>query len=139
MTDESEREQTSDALSAVLNELTIDQMRFVVNRLEHTTDKDAAIATGVSPSTVKDWKYKGAPIDEAVRLMAQDGLIIAQHIRRKNLAKAMLVKVAGLDISDERLKQMVATEIIEWEMGKAKQTQEITGADGEPFRVIMDR
>ena len=69
-------------------------------------------------------------VKEAVRLMAYDGMITAQHIRRKALAKAMLVKVKGLDSDDDSLRQRVATEIIEWEMGKAMQPQEISGKGG---------
>jgi hypothetical protein len=33
----------------------------------------------------------------------------------------MLTKVAGLDSIDEQVRQRVATEIIEWEMGRATQ------------------
>lgn len=62
--------------------------------------------------------------------MALDGLVVARHIRRRNLAKAMMVKAAGLDAEDERIRQSVATELIEWEMGKATQKQEIAGAEG---------
>jgi len=63
--------------------------------------------------------------------MATDGLIAALELRRRNLAKAMAVKVKGLDEKDSRLRQSVSTEIIEWEMGKATQKQEISGKDGE--------
>ena len=124
---------TNSDLEAVLNKLTIDQVRFVVNRLNFTTDKKAAEETDVSAETVKSWKYKGAPIDEAVQLLAQDGLIVAQYIRRRNVAKAMQVKVDGLDVKDDHIKQRVATEIIDWEMGKARQDIKHTGSgeDGE--------
>ena len=124
---------TDSNLDAVLNKLTVDQVRFVVNRLNFTTDKESAKEIGVSVDTVKKWKYKGAPIDEAVRLLARDGLVIAQHIRRRNLAKAMQVKVDGLDVKDNHIKQRVATEIIDWEMGKARQDIKHTGTgeDGE--------
>jgi len=112
-------------LDDICAQLTVSQMRFVVARQEFTSDKAAAEYLTISPNTVKDWKYKGAPIDKAVELMAQDGLVIARNIRRRKLAQAMLVKVAGLDSDDERLRQQVATEIIEWEMGKAQQFHEV--------------
>jgi len=132
ITDENRLDRTTDDLEALCQRLTVDQIRFVVARNEHSSDKATAEFLGVSPNTVKDWKYKGAPIDEAVRLMAQDGLIVAANVRRRNLAKAMLVKVAGLDSDDERLRQSVATEIVEWEMGRAQQSTKIegTGDDG---------
>jgi len=122
--DENRPAHTSDdqqRLASVIAQLTADQIRFVVKRQETPTDYEAAEAIGISPSTVKNWKYKGAPIDDAVKLMAADGIVIARELRRRNLAKAMAVKVAGLDSESERVRQSVATEVIEWEMGKAKQ------------------
>lgn len=110
---------------ATLRQLTVDQIRFVIARQESGSDKEAAESISVSPNTVKDWKYKGAPIDEAVRLMACDGLVVARELRRRHLAKAMAVKVRGLDSEDERLRQNVATEVIEWELGKATQPQDV--------------
>jgi len=131
--DENGRNLTSDDLGALCDELTANQIRFVTARQDYSTDKDAAQAVGISPSTVKDWKYKGVPIDAAVELMAKDGLVVARKVRQRNIAKAMLVKVAGLDSNDERLRQGVATEIIEWEMGKATQKQQLTGKDDGPI------
>lgn len=118
---------TSEELRALLEQLTIDQIRFVVARQEYPTDREAAQAIALSVRTVYNWPDT---VKEAARLMAQDGLIVAQYLRRRTLAKAMLVKVGGLDAEDERMRQNVATEIIEWEMGKATQKQEITGAEG---------
>lgn len=139
MTEQTDQEKSSsDQLEQVLDKLSIDQIRFIVARQQFSTDKEAAEEVELKPDTVYQWKHKGVPIEDAVRLMALDGLVVAQHIRRKNLAKAMLVKVAGLDLDDERLRQTVATEIIEWEMGKAKQTTELTGDDGGPILVKVD-
>ena len=128
MTDKANQEKSSsDELGQVVARLTTDQVRFVVARQEFSTDKEAAIEIGIKPDTVYQWKHKGAPIDEAVRLMALDGIVVASELRRRNLAKAMAVKVAGLDEQDSRLRQGVATEIIEWEMGKATQKVESKG------------
>ena len=120
---------TCDALRETLQNLSTDQIRFVVARQEFSTDKDAAHAVRVSAATVKRWKQEGAPIDEAVRLMATDGVIVATELRRRSLAKAMAVKVKGLDSTDDKLRQSVATEVIEWELGKATQSvkQELSG------------
>lgn len=88
----------------------------------------------LSESTVYRW---GEDVETALRLMAQDGLVTALHLRRRNLAKAMLVKVAGLDSADERTQQGVATEIIEWELGRATQKAEVTGANGGPVALTV--
>ena len=131
-TKEKQEKASSEELDRVLSELTADQIRFVVARQEHKTDKDAAESLEMRPNLISRWKHNGVPIDRAVQLMAIDGLQTALHVRGRNLAKAMLVKVAGLDSDDERLRQGVATEIIEWEMGKAMQPQrhEGTGEGG---------
>lgn len=122
----------SDALEDVLNKLSLLQIRYVVARQEVTTDKEAAESIGIKPDTVYRW---GDEVKEAVRLMELDGLVTARHIRRKALAKAMLVKVKGLDSDDDVLRQRVATEIIEWEMGKATNRTEVGGVEGKPIEV----
>ena len=128
MSDQTNQEKSSSSqLETVLGQLSTDQIRFVVARQEFATDKEAAHEIGVKPDTVYQWKHRGIPIDDAVRLMAMDGIIVAKELRRRNLAKAMAVKVAGLDSSKEPTRQSVATEIIEWEMGRASQRQELTG------------
>ena len=124
---ETNENQLIEELEAVLARLSVDQMRFVIARQEYSSDKAAAESRDIKPATVKDWKQKGYPIDEAVRLMAHDGLIMARAIRRRSLAKAMAVKVAGLDHGDDKLRQGLATEIIEWEMGRATQHVETQG------------
>ena len=127
----------SERLEAVLSQLSADQIRFVVARQDVPTDKEAAQAVGIKPDTVYHWKSRdGAPITEAQQLMASDGLIVAHHVRRRNLAKAMLVKVAGLDSDDERTRQNVSTEIIEWEMGRAQQTTKLEGT-GEGGAILI--
>lgn len=121
----SQEKSSSDQLESVLGKLSTDQIRFVVARQEFATDKEAAQEIGIKPDTVYQWKHRGSPIDQAVRLMALDGIVVAKELRRRNLAKAMAVKVAGLDSIKEPTRQSVATEIIEWEMGRATQKQEI--------------
>ena len=48
-----------------------------------------------------------------------------RSVRKRNLLKAIMVKVAGLDSSDESIRQKVASELIEWELGTATKTQAI--------------
>ena len=116
---EREEKYTSEQLTAVLEQLSVDQIRFIVARLEFATDKEAADAVGISAQTVYRWP---AIVKEAARMMAVDGLVTAQHLRKRHVAKAMLIKTGGLDSTSEGIRQRVATEIIEGEMGKAAQT-----------------
>lgn len=136
MEEENQGKSSSDQLRQVLDKLSTDQIRFIVARQEFSTDKETAKQIGIKPDTVSQWKYKGVPINEAVRLMAMGGLVVAQEMRRRSLAKAMLVKVEGLDENDTRVRQNVATEIIEWEMGKAKQGLDLT-SKGERIGPII--
>ena len=124
----------SEQLSDVLEKLSLDQIRYVVARQEFSTDKEAAESIDLKPDTIYRWPSE---VKDAVRLMAFDGLATAQHIRRKALAKAMLIKVKGLDSGDDVLRQRVATEIIEWEMGRAAQTNVVTGANGGPVQFVQ--
>lgn len=131
MNKEKQANPSSERLKEILEELTTDQLRYIVARQDVATDKAAAKEIGVSADTISRWKREDVPIDEAVQLMAFDGLVTALHIRKRNLAKAMAVKVAGLNSDDEKVRQGVATEVIEWELGKS--AQPITGKDGNPI------
>jgi len=135
MTNESTPNDTdSSALDDILKQLTITQLRFIVARNESKSDREAAEMIGISPSTVKGWDNK-AQVDEAIRLMLFDGIVMARTLRRRNLAKAMAVKVAGLNSVDEKLRQSVATEIVEWEMGKAQGSVDVT-SKGEQIQYV---
>jgi hypothetical protein len=122
----------SESLSEVLAELTTDQLRFVVARQDYKSDKEAAEAIDLKPDTVYRWPDV---VKEAVRLMALDATESSRQIRRRNLLKAMMVKIRGLDSNNEELRQKVATEIIEGELGKPKQQTELTGKDGGPVEM----
>lgn len=90
----------------------------------------------MSESAVYRWPDT---VKRAVRLMAGDGVVTALHLRRRALAKAMLVKVRGLDTDDERLRQQTATEIIEWELGKATQTNKNEDTGDLTIHVVRDQ
>jgi hypothetical protein len=130
---------TSEALEAVLGQLSPEQIRYAIARRESRSITDACAAIGMSRAAFYKWpEDERAMIDEAVRLMALDGLVTAMHLRRRALAEAMAVKVAGLRSKDERVRQATATELIEWELGKATQRNEVTGAEGGPVRLVWD-
>ncbi|MFA5636026.1 MAG: hypothetical protein WC977_08970 [Anaerovoracaceae bacterium] len=132
MATESDNACTSEALDVVLGQLSPEQIRYAIARREAKSVTDAAAAVGMARQSYYKWpEEERAQIDEAVRLMARDGLVTAMHLRRRALAEAMAVKVAGLRSRDERVRQATATELIEWELGKATQRSEVTGKGGE--------
>jgi hypothetical protein len=120
----------SKELSDLLKKLSVDQVRYVIARMDYPTKGEAAQAIGIKPDTAYRWN---GDVERAVELMAMDALESAKVVRRRNLLKAVAVKVKGLDSRDESLRQKVASEIIEWELGKAGASLELTGRDGAPL------
>lgn len=114
----------SEELETILNQLTSEQIRFVVARQSCTTMRQAAKEIGVNEDVAYRWPKI---VERAVQLTAQNSVITALYLRRRALAKAMAIKAKGLDSKDERVRQSTATEIIEWELGKAKQSVEHSG------------
>ena len=118
-----ETNQEKPKLGQILPQLTKEQLRFIVALQEYPSKDAAAKAIKVKPSTVYAWPDI---VDEAARLLALDAVESALELRRRNLVKAMGVKAAGLDSKNEPLRQKTASEIIEWELGKAAQAVDMT-------------
>jgi hypothetical protein len=126
-TEQKVEKSSSERISELIAELTPNQLRYAVARMEFSTAKEAAESVDLDASTVYNWNGE---VKELVGLMAKDLAATALAIRKRNLAKAMMVKAAGLDSDDESIRQKVASELIEWELGKATQRQEFTGEGG---------
>ena len=114
----------------VLSQLTDSQLRFVTAMQSCTSKSEAAKEIGIEPNTVYKWPEI---VDEAVRLTRLDVESATRAVRKRNLLKAMMVKVAGLDSPNEDTRQKVATEIIEGELGKPTQKSEFAGEGGGPL------
>lgn len=136
MEENTEIQKNKAELAAILARLTKDQLRFIVALQEHPAKNAAAKAIGVKVDTVYNWDNE--LIDEAARLMALDVAQSALELRKRNLIKAMGVKAAGLDSKNEVVRQKVATEIIEGELGKAKEHLDLSNTDGtlKPPQII---
>ena len=131
------KEKQTIELENIISQLSFNQLRFITERQYCATDKEAAENLGLKPNTISQWKHAGYPIDKALGLIGQDGVLTATEIRRRSLVKAMMVKVGGLDNTEDTVAQKAATEIIEWEMGKATNRQEVTGADGGAVQFVQ--
>ena len=132
MTQEKQEKSTSERLSELIGQLSRDQLRYIVALQEYPTKKEAAEAISMKPNTIYKWP---AIVEEAAYLMAVEATDSALAIRRKNLVKAMAVKVAGLDSDDEQVRQKSATEIIEGELGKPGQKIDMN-SDGKVEIVV---
>jgi len=126
---------TQERLTELLSQMSKDQVRFVVASMDYPSKREAAIAIGISPTTVYKWPET---INEAITLMAIESSQAAIAMRKRALVKAMAVKVAGLDCDDDALRQRVATEIVEWELGKAQQRTDVTSGGEVIFKVIRE-
>lgn len=128
-TDKIEQNLTSETGESPFSLLTDSQWRFVTAMTENPSwsKKEAAEYIGLNPRTVYAWDTY---VDNAI-LIARKNIHAAAIERRKQaLLKAIAVKIALLDSDDESVRSKAATELIEWELGKAKQMTEITGKDG---------
>ena len=123
------------AFADIWNELTPTQRRFVVSMQEHPTKKEASAAIGISPNTAYNWP---PIVDEAVSFAVNNVALATLGIIQANAIKAAMVKAKGLDSEDEKVAQAVATEIIDRNLGKAVQRNELANADGNAFRIKLD-
>lgn len=125
---ESVKKSTSERLAEILPQLSKDQLRYIVAFQDYPSKKEACESIGLKTNTVYKWPDV---VDEAARLMAIESASSAVVIRQRNLVKAMMVKVAGLDSEDESIRQKSATELIEWELGKAGNKLDVTSGGKE--------
>ena len=123
---------TSSEFSLLWQTLTESQQRFAVAMLQSQSKKEAAEAIGLEPNTVYKWNGN---VSRAVEIMKDDLIVATLGIIQANATKAAMVKAAGLDSQDERVRQGVATEILDRNLGKPTQRQEVTGKDGSDLRV----
>jgi hypothetical protein len=103
----------------ILQKLSNTQRAFLVAKSDHRTDTEACNEARISVSTMRHWpKTIRDLIHQAESLMAQDTVSAALQLRRQVLVRAMIIKAEGLDSQDERIRQTVASEIIQAELGK---------------------
>jgi len=78
-------------LTALLKQLTAEQLDFVRERLATGTDAEAAAIVGVAPETVSRWKARGAPIDDVIRQAKMDSIELARESLRRLATRAVEV------------------------------------------------
>lgn len=115
-------------LDKVFDGLDERETAYVLARSECVSNSEALRKCGKS----EGWLYKRDIDDLNARAdeLRKNKAIRASMILAEAVEEAAKVKAAGLKSRDERVKQAVATEIIDRQLGKVPQRQEITGADG---------
>ena len=126
-------------LRELLSSFSLDQLRYVSVRPTVQYDKDAAAEIGLAASTVYGWPNK-ADVDDAIKLMVMDGVIVAGEIIRRHLPEAARVIAGQLKHRSVNVSYRAAKDFLDRGVGAASQRIEHTGKGGEPltFRVIRD-
>jgi len=112
------------------------QRRFVIAMLESSSKKEAALSIGIKPDTAYRWN--GA-IDTAIELARSDIQAAALGILQAVSTKAAAVKSAGLDSENERVRQDVASEILDRNLGKPTQRSEVNQSGDVLIRVVREK
>jgi hypothetical protein len=110
-------------------ELHDNHWRFITMMISNPgmTKGEAAQAIGVTADTV--YRYPDV-VDEALRIARENIHRAAIAMRQKVLMKALQVKIDLLDSKDEAIRSKAASEIIEWELGKATARTELSAGEG---------
>jgi len=116
----------------IWKQLNRNQRRFVIAMQEYPTKAEAAQAIEVKPNTVYGWPDI---VNDAIQLLSESIADAAREIIAQATAKAAMVKVVGLDSGDERIRQSVASDILDRRLGTAIQRSEV-GLD-EPTRQLL--
>ena len=90
--------------------------------LSSSSKKDAALSVNIEPNTVYSWN---GSIDDVIEYMRNHAALAALGIIQANVTKAAMIKAAGLDSDNEKIRQDSASELLDRQLGKATQRQEI--------------
>jgi len=120
-------------LTDIFTQLTVEQARFVVARLDSRSDREAAEKIGVAPRTVYNWPPETrALIKQAIDCYLSNVTAAALGLLRSAVLKATLIKVEDLDADDARIRQDAATEILDRVLGRPRLAVDL---DGGPIEV----
>lgn len=110
----------------LLRHLSPIQIKYVIGMMYHKNQADALMATGIDIAVVRSWPREIRDvIDKAISMIAWDTVQFARQLMKEYVLQAVLVKISGLNSEDELVRQKTATELIEWESGKAKTRMQI--------------
>ena len=108
---------------------------YVLARSDAFSNNQALKACGFSIGWLRNKDIDD--LNSRAESLRKDKAIRASMILADAVEEAAKVKAAGLKSRDERVKQAVATEIIDRELGKVPQKAEVTGADGGAIEVRL--
>jgi len=115
----------SERIRAEMAQLSPVQLKYLAIRVQNPgiSKSEAASQAGVSRDTVYRWPQ----VDDVFALIMLDTVAGAREMLVRSVARAMAVKLSGLNSKSEKLRQSVATELYEWVSGKAAQPVSVSG------------
>jgi len=122
-------------LDKVLEGLDERETAYVLARSNAVSNSEALRICGYSQGWLS--KRDIDDLNSRADILRKDKAFKACQILDGALIDAVTVKVSGLKARDDRVKQAVATEIIERGLGKIPVKSEVTGADGEALEIIV--
>jgi len=127
-------------LQAILEGLEDRELDYVLERSKVSKDSQALRAMGISPGTFYGWeKNKRDHLNELAQELKRASAVRATMILQGAVEEAANVKIEGLkEKRDKRLKQNVATEILDRQLGKPTQRQEteLSTKDDKPIFIV---
>lgn len=120
-------------LDKVLEGLDERETEYVIARSDAVSNSEALRFCGYSQGWLS--KRNIEDLNGRADILRKDKAIRALMLLDAAVEDAARVKVNGLKVRDERVKQLVATEILDRAFGKPTQRTELTGADGGAIEV----
>lgn len=126
-----------DDLRTLLDQLVDNRLDYVMARSKCNSVSEALRQSGISRAAYYSWsKDEQAYLEDVAQRVKRETATRALMVLQDAAEQAAKVKVAGLTNRDERIKQNVATEILDRTIGKAANPIELTGKDGEAVKFI---
>ncbi len=116
-----------DDLRTVLNGLQDKQLAYVLSRAKSVSTAEALRNAGLGKNVYYKWtEEERAHLEEVAYRLQREQAVQAMLVLQDAVKQAAEVKVSGLKSRDERVKQNVATEILDRTVGKATDKLDVT-------------
>lgn len=122
--------------------LTINQQRFLAERLLTSTDEDAAQKCEMTADSVRRWKRDCAEFVEAYQKLGSDGIELALDILRQHLGKMSITLTEAVEAMDGRKPdwqtRLAAIRIAFQSHGILRERRVIEGDADNPVKTIVE-
>jgi hypothetical protein len=122
-------------ISSIFEGLDGREIDYVKARSNEPSDRKALLAANLSYGWLRNRDVED--LNKRALAFKADVTYRAQEILDEAVEEAAKVKASGLKARDERIKQSVATEILDRKFGKPTQRNEVTGAESGPIELVV--